>query len=182
MPSLRLSLLVFAVVAIGCGGVSHSSGPGNDGAATHLPGETERETEILSPLFTDDETIAAASGEELVELVMAIGLARGYASCRCEVSPNGPPANVEELFAFCAPEQSAIHCLSTEREARCISEHLGEVEGLEEYLRCNAHRVRPLALVDFTLCATGMRPDWPPLEDCVAPPEFEAVTLQCCPR
>jgi hypothetical protein len=228
MLRLRLWLPVLAAVAIGCGGASTSSGPGDDGdsgaggsttdppagapgvggsnggaggagasgvagvaagagqggnagagATTSVPGESERETELLAPLFTDDETIAQASGEELVELANAIGMARGYAMCRCAFSPNGPPDDIDEMLRNCAAEESGVPSVSSEDRARCITEHLGEVEGLEEHLRCYARRARPLGALELTVCETGMRPEWPPLEECTPSPAIDSLIIEC---
>src|SRR5215207_10286464 len=77
----------------GGGGTLPSSGGGGNGmVAGHagsgaggvpLPNATEEEQRVLEPLFGDPAEIDGADVAQLIEMGARIGIARGYAMCRC---------------------------------------------------------------------------------------------------
>lgn len=59
------------------GGHDSSGGAGADSdSSTTIPHPSEREKELLAPLETDDATIDATSGTELLALGRSVGLAK----------------------------------------------------------------------------------------------------------
>jgi hypothetical protein len=80
------------------------AGAAGDAPVSHFPGGSAEEEEIVAPLFAD-ATAAADDFEALIELAAQVGIARGYAQCRCFRSPMAPPADVTELMA-CARDEA----------------------------------------------------------------------------
>jgi hypothetical protein len=158
-----------------------SSGNGVGGSGTGLPPGNARERELLDPLSTDDATIDAASGRELIELAQSIGLARGYAMCRCFFSPNEVPEDLEELVQSCAVDESGTGArVDSEEEIACVLEGSPELPGFDEYLRCDVKNLRENGRAWLTHCED---PEFPPTtsEVCADPNgNFQTLlSLQC---
>ena len=136
-------------LVVGCGGASSSNDPAGSGSEdatstststssytsssdAHIP--NQEEAELLAPLWIDEATLLAASGPELIELVQSIGLARGYAVCRCTSSPTSLAGDIE-IWMDCANKQSGTFLVSGPDRARCVNELMPQVPGLEAYLR-----------------------------------------------
>ena len=181
-------------VVVGCGGASTSSEAststsrssggttagttlGSGGGGGHIP--NEREAELLGPLWIDEATLLAASGPELVELAQSIGLARGYALCRCTMSPAEPPADIEALMR-CA-EFESLGIVAGPDRARCINEAMSQVPGLETYLRCAAGKSQVDAFHWLESCddieANVEEPA--PSPTCQTPPEYSWLVEEC---
>jgi hypothetical protein len=127
----------------GTAGLGNAAGTGGNAGSgiPELPGANDREREILAPLATDDATVDATSGAELIALARAVGTARGYAMCRCARSPSMPPEDIEDMLD-CALEENGFRELTRPDEARCIEEGMATVPGAEEYLRCRVKWIR----------------------------------------
>lgn len=121
----------------GSAGSAATSGSGNSAAGSGTNGGAAPET-ILAPLATDDATIDAKSGAELLELAMNIGYAEGYAQCTC--LPKEPVADLDG----CARAESRFELLFEPAVARCVVEQGREVAGFDELLRCKAKSTRSL--------------------------------------
>src|SRR5688500_12920437 len=134
-------------IVVGCGGSTSNdtSGSGSEASTSTLPTSSgaatgtlggggpvpdEREAELLAPLWVDEATLLAASGPELVELVQSIGLARGYALCRCTAPPAVPPEDIEALMR-CAEFETGTSIVAGEARARCINEVTSELPEIE---------------------------------------------------
>ncbi len=131
------------------------------GFVTKIPNPSEREKEVLAPLGTDDATIDAASGTDLTALARPVGTARGYAICRCALSPTMPPGD-ELLVEQCAAEETGIRFLTRPDQARCIEEGMAGVPGFEEYLRCLTKWARDDGLAWELVCTN---PDHVPVSN-----------------
>ena len=170
----------------GSAGTAGSGGSGLGGASGgtagktgrgSVPGETPDERDILEPLGTDDATIDAASGSDLVDLAQAIGIARGYAMCRCALSPEGPPEDAVRVMQ-CAMAETGADFVQTPDQARCIADRMSEVSGFEGYVRCAARSERDYALDWTEVCASpGSMPEFPPT--CEPPAGAEALIFEC---
>jgi hypothetical protein len=164
------------------GGAGHGNTAGLGGSAggtiPDLPGASDREREILAPLATDDATLDATSGGDLIELALAVGAARGYTMCRCVQSPTMPPADIEQMLRSCAAEESGIRELSRPDEARCIEEGMATLPAAEEYLRCRIKQIRDDVPNWVNRCSDPDAP-WIPPESCTASPETTMLLQQC---
>jgi hypothetical protein len=170
----------------GVSGLGGSAGAGN-GAGTagstapaipELPGASEREREIVAPLGTDDATIDATTGGDLLELGLAIGAARGYAMCRCAWSPDMPPMDVEEVLRGCGGEESGLRELVPKDSARCFEEGMASLPAAEAYLRCRIKWSRDDAAKWVDLCSNPeVQPV--PAEFCEASPETQRLLDDC---
>jgi hypothetical protein len=107
------------------------------GASELVPGETAEESALLQPLFEDDSTIESASGDALIELAKQVGLARGYALCRCAISPDQAPESSTDLIACAREESGQLGRTLNQDTARCLSEALAADPALEPALRCD---------------------------------------------
>ena len=174
--------------AAGSGGSVVESGKGSAGAAGQGPGEVPslddpREQEILAPLWTDPARLDAAAGEELLELVYALGRARGYAVCRCGLSPDEAPDDelFERLAGVCAADET-MPLLRTPAQLSCMREFGPEVPGLDEYLRCSARRTQYNAFERDPIECLGLNepnePHLPP-SDCPLPAMYEWLRDTC---
>jgi hypothetical protein len=173
----------------GSGGFSGSSGvagaagagDGGGGAGTggrgSVPGETPEETDILRPLGTSDAALDAAAGQALVEIMQEIGLARGYAMCRCFYSPSEAPDTLDDL-AKCARAEIGFGTIARPDGARCIAERAQELPEFSTYLRCEARRLRENGLDWTTVCeAPGSVPPLPGI--CERPEGASEVIVEC---
>jgi hypothetical protein len=151
---------------------------GAGGAVPELPGANDREREILAPLATDDATIDAATGGDLIALGRAIGAARGYAMCRCAHSPDMPPADVEELLRGCASDETGLRELARPDEARCIEEGVVVLPAAADYLRCRIKLVRDDAPQWVSRCSDPDFP-WVPTGTCMPSAEAEMLFQRC---
>jgi hypothetical protein len=148
------------------GGGALPAGGGGTGGVGGLPPGNARERELLDPLSTDDATIYEASGRGLIELAQSLGLARGYALCRCVLSPTTVPEDVEELVSSCARDESGpFGRVGSEAQMQCLLDGSRDSPHFDEYTRCHARQWR----------ATGLR--W--LETCVAPGMAQPPGMVC---
>lgn len=141
------------------------------GASPVIPIADEREREFLGPLWTDASTLQAASGDALLELARDIALARGYANCRCSLSSNAPPDNMETLYEDCAVAEASPYALGELDDFRCMGELREEVPDFDEQLRCVAANAIENGSSWLLECTDiGVRPpqlEWP--SDCPDP-------------
>lgn len=159
---------------------SSTSAAEPEALAQRLPGQTEREAELLAALAIDDATLHRASGTELIDLVQAIGLARGYLLCRCHWFPEGAPPDedFERLLEGCVPDES-IRIVADAAKARCVAEQLPVLPGLEDYLRCLGSGTRDGALGAPQSCLDGEHGPAPEAGSCELPPGGEETILGC---
>ena len=168
------------------------AGTGGTGAAPHLSGATAAEEAILDALFLEATELDGASLEQLVELGGRIGLARGYAMCRCTFNPDQPPDSVEQLLSSCATDEagtlrgftwfpSAERGPRTNQDlARCLGEESLVTPGLEQALRCVLRQHQRDGQAWLDLCSIPHAFDdssaWPHIasNDC---PNAEALSL-----
>ena len=155
-----------------------ANGAGAGGVAAAIPAQSEEETEIVSVLDTDDETIDAVSGDELIALTRGLGIARGYLMCRCAFSPAAPPEDVM-LVDGCARDENAAAMVATDAQVACIGQRMEQVLGFEDYLRCVAKRARELAWFEASICWTMKRPDVAPAIYCEAPAGADELVFAC---
>jgi hypothetical protein len=160
----------------GSGGVESG---GTAGWAAAVPEQNEQETEIVSALATDDEALDAATGDDLIALTRALGAARGYLMCRCAFTPAAPPEDVAQLMQTCGVDETATRMLATDAQAVCIGQRMGQVSGMEEYLRCLAKRARALAWFEASICWTRMRPEVNSVPECNAPAGADLLGHVC---
>ncbi len=153
------------------GGAAPAGGSGgfpSGGAA--VPGETEEERVILEPLF-EDPTSDSLSAAELIEVSRRVGLARGYALCRCALSPESPPESV--AGQSCAKDESGQLGRIAAQAAgrRCLAEALAAEPALALALRCEVEEQRNYGLAWLAVCWQGgaadpagmpRHPEWPP--------------------
>ena len=127
----------------GSGSAGMFAGSSGSGGGIPLPNGTEEEQAILEPLFTDSATIDGADVQQLIEMGAAIGIARGYAMCRC-ASPvffQQPDlmacavAEVGQLDFTLSPPQAPKPLLNRDL-ARCLQEKSVELTGFADALRC----------------------------------------------
>jgi hypothetical protein len=109
--------------------------------------------------------IEAADFEKLLELAAKIGLARGYALCRCTANPGAPPDDVDELAASCARDEAgeldgfvwygspADEPRGNPDMARCLSEDTAISPWLDEALRCELRRYQKDGQSWLALCS-----------------------------
>jgi hypothetical protein len=120
--------------------------------ASGLPPVSPDEAAILAPLSLDDEDIQAAEGDALVEMGLALGIARGYAMCRCATTPSRPPDSVDDLAGCASWEAGPFSTLvresmlgparADEDGLRCVKEALALDSTLEASMRCLARSIR----------------------------------------
>jgi hypothetical protein len=172
----------------GSGGAG-SSGAGSGGAGSggaefggaaggarlpEIPGATDEERELLAPLGTDDATLQAASGAELVALIQEITFARGYAMCRCTWTPNMPPADPDEILG-CAREEGRF--FAGPDQARCVGEGSASVPTLDAELRCRAAWLREDGIAWMSTCFGA--PWMPAPATCTTSPEYTMFINEC---
>jgi len=157
-------------------GSSGASGSAGSGWTTTIPNPSDREKELLAPLGTDDATIDAATGPDLTALAEPIGLARGYAMCRCTFTPNMPGDGFVE---DCASAETGLYFLSTPDRKRCIEEEMTREPGVTEYVRCVLKWTRDDGRLWQEQCmetAMGhMGAPW----TCAPPPDVAALVEGC---
>lgn len=154
-------------------------GGSTGGTGPSVPGASEREQEILAPLATDDATLDAVSGTDLTELASDIGMARGYAMCRCFRSPMSPPDDVESLLEECAREESGTRYLAFPNQRRCVEEGLSDVAGLQDYIRCEAKLFRNDGVSWTKQCVEPDVEYVPPAGGCTQQPEVATFLEEC---
>lgn len=140
----------------------------------------EHEAEVLTPLWVDAGLLSATSGPQLVDLVQAIGFARGYALCRCSSSPSEAPEDVEALRGCAEAEAGILSLVTGDDRKRCVSEEMDKVPGLEDYLRCVADLSQQSGLEWLELCTdiqTNVAPVEPPT--CEPPTNYYWLTTVC---
>ena len=98
--------------------------------------------------------------------------------CRCALSPDAPPADVEEIFEGCAFGESTAWMVATDGRARCITERMSEVPGYDDYLRCRARLGRRYGLQEIASCWQGDM-SLPTPGDCTLPPGGEGLESGC---
>jgi Low-density lipoprotein receptor domain class A len=72
---------------------------------SHFPGGTAEEEQVIAPLFSD-VSAAANDWDALIELAGRVGVARGYAMCRCAIHPLSPPSSVAGAVTSCASDEA----------------------------------------------------------------------------
>lgn len=89
-------------------------GPAGSGAVSAaLPNATEHELAILEPLFIPPVEIEAADVAQLIEMGASIGLARGYAMCRCA----GVFTQADDILGCAAAETGTLAFTRSRRGA-----------------------------------------------------------------
>lgn len=137
----------FAGGSAGLGVAGEATDSGGNGSGGNAGGRAG----ILAPLDTDDATLAAASGAELLTLAMEIGYARGWAMCTC-IAPQPLP---EEALPGCAEAETSYEWLYQQPgRAQCLLEKARSVPGFDERLRCRARLLRADGNV-YAACADG---------------------------
>jgi hypothetical protein len=163
--------------APGDGGSSGATGSAGGGWSTTIPHPSDREKEILAPLGTDDATIDGATGSDLTALANSVGLARGYAMCRCTFTPNMPPQ--DGFVEDCATAETGTYFLSTPDGVRCIEEEMAKEPGVVEYVRCVSKWTRDDGRLWQEQCvdpgAAHVGPPW----TCAPSPEVTALVEGC---
>jgi len=153
------------------------AGQGESGPEPYVPGATPEEGAILDPLFWDSARLQNATLQELVELGSKIGLARGYALCRCAITPEQPPESVAYAQASCARDEAGLlrnftWYPSAERGpranedlSRCLVEERAQAPWLESTIRCELERYQRDGRNWLELCAVPHAPNdssaWP---------------------
>jgi hypothetical protein len=99
--------------------------------------------------------------------------------CRCAFTPAAPPDDVAQLMQNCGLDESATRLVATDAQAVCIGERMGQVPGMEEYLRCLAKRARALAWLEASICWTRMRPEVTSVPECNDPAGAESLSFAC---
>jgi hypothetical protein len=131
----------------GSAGASVGGSDGGGGAAPRLPGGKAEEEAIIAPLYAD---LGAPTDDldELMDLAIQVGLARGYAQCRCFRSPMAAPAQVTELLAICGKDEAG---------------------GVEALLYFPPRGTKPVANLDVRRCLLEAAPTsaWPESLRCV---------------
>jgi hypothetical protein len=115
---------------------------GNGAVSAALPNATEDELAILAPLFIDPAEIEAAEMAQLIETGASIGLARGYAMCRC-IGQFTEPGDIRSCAGgetgqldFTRTRPGATVPLLDQDFARCMREESQEKPWLADALRC----------------------------------------------
>jgi hypothetical protein len=142
---------------------SNSAGVGGEGGGpARVPGETDEEAQILEPLFQDESALDNASGEALARLAVSIGLARGYALCRCVFAPGEPPASTMNLVRTCARDEAGSIGRAYRGDAtRCLGEALAADPALEDAVRCRSTEVMSDGRRWLEVCWQERSPDEP---------------------
>jgi hypothetical protein len=161
----------------GLGGAAFGGAAGRSGPPD-IPGATDREREILASLGTDDATLEATSGAALIDLAEAISLARGYAMCRCTLTPDMPPEDFEDTLD-CAREERGLRYLNRPDEARCMEEGSSGVPGFDAALRCQVRWLLEDGNTWMSTCFTPGLPWMPPSGTCMDPPEVISLAEEC---
>jgi hypothetical protein len=161
----------------GLGGAAFGGAAGRSGPPD-IPGATDREREILAPLGADDATLEATSGDELIELARAIGLARGYAMCRCAQTPDMPPENLEEMLG-CAEAEAYVWSVIRPNQSRCVEEGRSQIPGFDAALRCHVAAARDDGNSWLSTCFTPGTPAPLPPRTCTEPPELTTLIDEC---
>lgn len=112
------------------------SGEAGSDSSTTIPHPSEREKALLAPLGTDDATIDATSGTDLMALGRSVGLAKAYVLCRCGLSPEKTPEDPGRI-ELCAAAETDVSVLGRPGTPRvCLEEGMEDVPGFEDYVRC----------------------------------------------
>jgi hypothetical protein len=134
-------------------------GSSGSGGGVPLPNATEEEQAILEPLFIDSATIDGADMPQLIEMGADIGIARGYAMCRC-AKPDFQPPNlmacaVEEAggLRFTRSLIRAPKPLLNQDLARCLQEKSLELPWFADALRCDLRRHQEDGRAWLALCS-----------------------------
>jgi hypothetical protein len=126
----------------GSGSAGMFAGSSGSGGSVPLPNATEEEQAILEPLFIDSAKIDGANMQQLIEMGADIGIARGYALCRC-AAPGQPLPNlmacaVAEVggLGFTRSPPRAPKPLLNQDLARCLQEKSVQLPWFADALRC----------------------------------------------
>jgi hypothetical protein len=121
-----------------------------------------------------------------------VGLARGYAMCRCAVTPTQLPEDIDQLVTQCAREESGIfrdlNPLPYEPGAarpNCggeLVEQFSQEPMLEEVLRCTIRRYRDEGQYWLSLCANPILLPPPGVASCPGSEVLEKTLLFCTSR
>jgi hypothetical protein len=179
----------------GSGTVAGQAGTGAVSAA--LPDASEEEQTFLEPLFIDSAEIDGADVEQLIEMGARIGLARGYAMCRCS-----GVFTEDHYIRLCARDEAGAlnftwwpHPASEPRLnqdlARCLQEESVEQPWLADGLRCELLRYQEDGRAWLKLCSLpGVErgdgdpypqtpgPSCPALDE-TKQSDFESVMFRC---
>jgi hypothetical protein len=182
--ALRCGVLGALVLlcSVACGKASHSTADGEGGSGTlpgsggstamasghagsaagrvPLPNATEEEQRALAPLYIDSAEIYGADVPRLIEIGATIGIARGYALCRCaqpglELADDLMPCAVGESgqLAFTrSPPQSPGQRLDADL-ARCLHEESVLRPWLADVLRCQLRQYQEDGRAWLELCS-----------------------------
>jgi hypothetical protein len=163
----------------------------------HLSGATAEEEAILDPLFLEPAEIAQADLAGLIALGARIGLARGYAMCRCLQSESRPPDDVAGVLSSCAADEAGMlrdfsWYPSAERGprpnedmVRCLSDEALQRPELEDALRCELGSYQKDGQAWLDLCSIPHGPNevgaWPgpPQDTCQNAQELSGVLEEC---
>jgi hypothetical protein len=175
---------------------------GSDGVSVALPNATPEDRTFLEPLFVDPAEIEQADLQQLIELGARIGVARGYAMCRC-ASPNLDLGEGRELLP-CAREEAGglrhlTHLSPNDEQprlnadfAQCLRDESVDKPWLAEKLRCDLQWYGQDGRAWLELCSLpgfdGDSAAYPhtPLIDCpgvseTMQSEYGAVFILLCP-
>lgn len=183
----------------GVGGTGTVAGQAGNGAVSAaLPNATEEEQTFLEPLFIDSAEIDGADVEQLIEMGASIGLARGYAMCRC----SGVFTEHDDITLCAREEAGSLRTFTwwpsqapeprlNQDLARCLQEESVERPWLADALRCDLLRYQEdgrawLELCSMPgceagnseLCPKAPEPTCPALEETMQS-DFESVMFRC---
>jgi hypothetical protein len=159
-------------------GRSGEAGSAGSDSSTTIPHPSEREKELLAPLGTDDATIDATSGTELMALGRSVGVAKAYVLCRCGLSPEKTPEDPGRV-ELCAAAETDVSVLGRPGTPRvCLEEGLGDVPGFEDYVRCMTKQYRDDGNAIQRAC-TNLRDYEPPSARCEPSKEVEMLISRC---
>ena len=120
------------------GGVPGGVGDGVAGEPAAAGGAGAAPDDQLAPLDIDDASIDDSAGQELIELTMSIGYARGAAVCTCLT---GSPLSDSGLDG-CARAESTLQGLFDPAFRGCVLEQSRAIPGFDERVRCRARSLR----------------------------------------
>jgi Low-density lipoprotein receptor domain class A len=113
------------------------------------PGVSDAVAAGLQPLWTPSASIEQATGSELIELALDVGLARGLANCLC----NGSQAKTPEFFNSCAPAETWLYfSVDAATQKKCLAEGLNEVPGVDDLLRCESYQSQKSGFYELGQC------------------------------
>jgi hypothetical protein len=135
------------------------TGSSGSGGTVPLPNATEEEQAILEPLFIDSAKIDGANVEQLIEMGADIGIARGYAMCRCASPGQQQPdlvgcaiAEAGQLVFTRSPPRAPKPLLNQDL-ARCLQEKSAELPWFAHALRCDLRRHQEDGRAWLALCS-----------------------------